>query len=160
MGGMDVKPKAARIEVYSACQLSCPACPTTTGQNRAVIGRGHLTLAHFRRFLALNPQIRHLELGNYGEVFLNRDLPGILHHARQSRVVVRIGAGVNLNNASEKALEALVSERVERMRCSIDGATNPHRSPIGPEKAALFGIKRLTRTTSKPNGGGPYENRV
>ena len=143
MGGMDVKPKAARIEVCSACQLSCPACPTTTGQNRAVIGRGHLTLAHFRRFLALNPQIRHLELGNYGEVFLNRDLPGILHHARQSRVVVRIGAGVNLNNASEKALEALVSERVERMRCSIDGATSPHRSPIGPEKAALFGIKRF-----------------
>ena len=38
--------------------------------------------------------------------------------------------------------------------------TSRHFSPMGPEKAALFGIKRLTRTTSKPNGGGPYENRV
>ncbi len=42
----------------------------------------------------------------------------------------------------------------------IGWTTWRHFSPMGPEKAALFGIKRLTRTTSKPNGGGPYENRV
>ena len=35
-----------------------------------------------------------------------------------------------------------------------------HRWDLKVILAALFGIKRLTRTTSKPNGGGPYENRV
>ena len=46
-----------------------------------------------------------------------------------------------------------------RSRTGFQGVSR-HFSPMGPEKAALFGIKRLTRTTSKPNGGGPYENRV
>ena len=41
-----------------------------------------------------------------------------------------------------------------------DGGASPHSSPEGPEKAALFGIKRLTRTFHKPNKGGPYDNRV
>ena len=39
-------------------------------------------------------------------------------------------------------------------------AASPHRSPKGPQKAALFGIKRLTRTFHKPNKGGPYDDRV
>ena len=38
--------------------------------------------------------------------------------------------------------------------------TNPHISPKGPEKAALSGIKRLSRTFHKPNKGGPYDDRV
>ncbi len=38
--------------------------------------------------------------------------------------------------------------------------SSPHKSPKGPEKAALFGINRLSRTVQKPNGGGPYEYRV
>ena len=40
------------------------------------------------------------------------------------------------------------------------GAANPHISPKGPEKAALSGIKRLSRTFHKPNKGGPYDDRV
>ncbi len=37
---------------------------------------------------------------------------------------------------------------------------SPYRSRDGPEKAALFGIKRLTRTFQTPNKGGPYDDRV
>ena len=39
-------------------------------------------------------------------------------------------------------------------------SSNPHISPKGPEKAALSGIKRLSRTFHKPNKGGPYDDRV
>ena len=39
-------------------------------------------------------------------------------------------------------------------------AGSPHISPKGPEKAALSGIKRLSRTFHKPNKGGPYDDRV
>ena len=35
---------------------------------------------------------------------------------------------------------------------------NPHNSPEEPAKVALFGIKRLTRTSDKPNGGNPYDH--
>ena len=41
-----------------------------------------------------------------------------------------------------------------------DIGVSPHISPKGPEKAALSGIKRLSRTFHKPNKGGPYDDRV
>ena len=42
----------------------------------------------------------------------------------------------------------------------VEYKASPYISRIGPEKAALFGIKRLTRTFQKPNKGGPYDDRV
>lgn len=116
-------PQAVRIEACSACQLRCTLCPTTRGETAEVIGRGSLKLADFQRLINRNPQIRRVELGNFGEVFLNRDLPRILQHARVKQVATAIDEGANLNDASEEALEALVLYQTEVVRCAIDGIT-------------------------------------
>lgn len=88
-----------------------------------MLGKGHLKVSDFIELLDRNPQIQHVELSNYGEMFLNPRLPEILEAAWKRGVVVSGSNGVNLNFAREEALEAVVRYRVRALTCSIDGAT-------------------------------------
>ncbi len=113
-----------RLETCSRCQLKCPTCATARGETRrGRVGWGDLTSENFARFLGLAGPIRELELSNWGEIFLNKRLPEILALAAAAGVPVTAANGVNLNEASEAALEALVVHRVREIAISIDGAT-------------------------------------
>ena len=90
---------------------------------RPALGAGHLKLADFEALLDRNPHIAHVELSNYGEMFLNPQLADILACAFERKVTVSGSNGVNLNFAREDALEALVRYRVRALTCSIDGVT-------------------------------------
>ncbi len=105
------------------CQLACPDCPTADGRLRPTLGAGHLKLADFEALLDRNPQIAHVELSNYGEMFLNPQLAEILACAFERKVTVSGSNGANLNFAREDALDALVRYRVRALTCSIDGVT-------------------------------------
>jgi MoaA/NifB/PqqE/SkfB family radical SAM enzyme len=117
-------PRAIQIDASSHCQLACPVCPTANGLARPVLGAGHLKPADFERLLDRNPEICEVELSNYGEMFLNPQLPDLLACAFERKVVVSGSNGVNLNFASDAALNALVKYRVRALTCSIDGTTN------------------------------------
>jgi MoaA/NifB/PqqE/SkfB family radical SAM enzyme len=117
-------PTSIRIEASSSCQLRCPECPTTQGLvHRGAVGRGTLRAANFRALLDLNPSLESVELSNWGEAFLNPELALILELAHEHGVAVTLGNGVNLNNASEQALEAVVKYGVRDMTVSLDGAS-------------------------------------
>jgi len=116
-------PASIQIDASSHCQLACPLCPTADGRARPALGAGHLKLDDFEALLDRNPQIAHVELSNYGEMFLNPQLSEILACAFQRKVTVSGSNGVNLNFAREDALEATVQYRVRALTCSIDGAT-------------------------------------
>jgi MoaA/NifB/PqqE/SkfB family radical SAM enzyme len=118
-----VVPRSIRVEASSFCQLRCPSCPTTTGHIHPAIGSGFLKFEDFRQLLDANPALKHVEISNYGEVFLNPQLLRILEYARKRCVAISIGNGANLNHAKDEVLEGLVKYRVRFMTCSIDGAT-------------------------------------
>jgi MoaA/NifB/PqqE/SkfB family radical SAM enzyme len=80
-------------------------------------------LEDFRKLVDLNPILRQIELSNYGEAFLNPQLLQILEYAHRCGVAITLRNGVNLNNARDEALEALVKYQVRLMTCSIDGAS-------------------------------------
>lgn len=65
------QPSRLRIEASSACNLRCPACPTTTGHIPPAIGTGLLAPGDFRQILTDNPWIDEVELSICGEVFLD-----------------------------------------------------------------------------------------
>ncbi len=119
----DSHPVSIQIDASLQCQLACPLCPTADGRVRPALGAGHLKLADFEALLQRNPQIAHVELSNYGEMFLNPQLADILACAFERKVTISGSNGVNLNFAREDALEALVRYRVRALTCSIDGAT-------------------------------------
>jgi hypothetical protein len=114
-----------RLEASSACQLRCPSCPTTTGDTNAVVGKGWLKFDHFRKLLDDNPQLRQVELSNYGEIFVNPQIESILRYAHERGVALSCDNGANLNDVRDDVLEALVKYRLRVMRVSIDGATQP-----------------------------------
>ncbi|HKX10703.1 MAG TPA: hypothetical protein VJN67_21055 [Stellaceae bacterium] len=119
-----VDPTAIRLEAASHCQLRCPSCPTTSGAIRPAIGSGFLRASDFERLLDRNPQVRAVELSNYGEIFLNPELPEILRIGHQRDIKLTAQNGVNLNAISEGVLEDLVRYRLHSLTCSIDGATS------------------------------------
>lgn len=113
-----------RLEVCSACQLACPSCTTAQGKTKCgTVGWGTLRAEDFRRFVETNGRIRLIEISNWGEIFLNRELPEILAIAHARGIAIEAMNGVNLNTAREDALEAVVRYGLRRMSVSIDGAT-------------------------------------
>src|SRR5271170_7187879 len=109
----DSGPVSIQIDASLHCQLKCPLCPTADGRVLPALGAGHLEPANFEALLDGNPQIAHVELSNYGEMFLNPQLVDILACAFERKVTVSGNNGVNLNFAREDALEAVVRYRVE-----------------------------------------------
>src|SRR4051812_40693657 len=103
-----IHPTRVAIEATSACQLRCPSCPTASGETKPLLGRGFLDPADFEKFLSDNPNVRDVELSNYGEVFLHPNLPAIFEIAAKRSVALGIVNGANLNNVKEGALEALI----------------------------------------------------
>lgn len=117
--------KELRLEASSKCQLKCPLCLTGTHYHRqhSSVGWGHLRHKDFEQFLKQNPQIRHIELSNYGEIFLNPDINAIIETAYQQGVTLSAINGVNLNHIREDTLEALVKFGFRKLKVSIDGAS-------------------------------------
>jgi MoaA/NifB/PqqE/SkfB family radical SAM enzyme len=64
-----------------------------------------------------------IELSNYGEIFLNPQLPQILEYAHQRKVFLTVNNGVNLDSVKPEMVEAVVKYPLRAMSCSIDGAS-------------------------------------
>lgn len=147
-----------RIEACSACQLRCPLCPNVRSETATTVGRGYLLFEHFQRLINLNPQIRRVELGNFGEVFLNKDIPRILEYAYTRHVTTTIDEGANLNHASKEALEALVKYQTAVVRCAIDGITQATYSQYrvgGDLKNVLRNIRKINRFKEQFQSSSP-----
>lgn len=111
------------LEAASICQLKCPLCPTAKRTLGAAVGHGVLKLDAFERFIDDNPQVREIELSNWGEIALNPHLPKILEKAHAAGVALTAANGMNFNRVSDELLEAMVKYRFRFISCSIDGAT-------------------------------------
>lgn len=116
--------KKIRLDASSVCQLKCPACSTASGFNKTgVVGWGHLRVEDFSRLLHENPNLKHIEVSNWGEIFLNPKIDEILKLAFENKVRLTAANGVNLNTVKESTLENLVRYRFAFLSVSIDGAS-------------------------------------
>src|SRR5262245_22748550 len=116
-------PAQIRLEASSYCNLRCPSCPTTSGAIHPAVGSGFLRFEDFRKLLDDNPGLKRIELSNYGEIFLNRELLRILELAHRRGVVLTADNGANLNKVRPEVLEGLVKYQLRSMVCAIDGAS-------------------------------------
>jgi MoaA/NifB/PqqE/SkfB family radical SAM enzyme len=117
-------PRIIAVEGASICQLKCPECPTGRGENKnSEVGRGTLSLEMFQEIVDKNPWIKNISLINWGEIFLNKQLPQIIRYASEKNVRLEAFGGVNFNTVSDEALLAMVKYGFGRLNVSIDGAT-------------------------------------
>jgi MoaA/NifB/PqqE/SkfB family radical SAM enzyme len=119
-----VKPTRIRIDASSYCQLRCPGCPVHSRNPGSSVSMAFLKPGDFKKLIDQNPQVRMIELSNYGELFLNPELPEIMKCASERGVILCADNGVNLNHAKPDVLESLVKYRFRSLTCSVDGASD------------------------------------
>ncbi len=116
--------KDVRIDASSICQLKCPVCPTGQGLNKNnVVGSGFLKFENFKKFIETNPNIKMIELSNWGEIFLNPEINDIIKYAFEKKVKLTATNGVNFNNVKEDTLRYLVEYKFKFLLISLDGAS-------------------------------------
>lgn len=118
-----ISPRSIRLEVSTVCQLKCPSCPTATGQTARTLGAGFLSFSDFKRIIDENPRISKIELSNWGEIFLNKELLKMIKYAYKRNVALYASNGVNLYTVTDEVLEGLVKYKLRKMTVSIDGAS-------------------------------------
>ncbi len=118
-----VSPSRLRLEASTVCQLKCPTCETATGELYQQVAKGFLRFDKFKQLIDDNPQVREIELSNFGEIFLNPHLPKIIEYAFEKNVLLSATNGANLNTVRDTTLEALVKFKFSHIRCSVDGAS-------------------------------------
>lgn len=135
------------IDFSTICQLRCKECSTSKGliQN-GIVGRGQLSLSSFVRFVENNPQIRRIEMSNWGEIFLNKEIKGLMRVAYEKGIQLYCGNGTNFNDVDEDVLECLVKYKVQYLNLSIDGTTQETYEKYrvrGNLNRVFFNIERL-----------------
>ncbi len=128
-----VHPKRIRLEASTFCQLKCPTCETASGELYKTVPLGYLRFDNFKMLVDENPCVEEIELSNFGEIFLNPQLPKMMAYAFEKGVYLSASNGANLNTVRDSVLEDLVRYRFRHIRCSLDGAT--------PETYAIYRIK-------------------
>lgn len=151
-------PRKIRLDASTVCQLKCPSCPTASGKIRKHLGNGYLTYTNFKRLIDKNKFVAHVELSNWGEIFLNKDLDKIIRYAYKKNVALYADNGVNLNNVREDVLETLVKYKFRSITCSIDGAsddTYPWYRVNGKIDQVIGNIKHINKYKAKYNSVYP-----
>ncbi len=114
------KPYWLTVDPTNFCQLQCPFCPT--GAGRGVRDKAMLRLDHFERLLErVGPYVIHMDLMNWGESLLNKDLPRMISCAKRYGIEVKLDA--NLNDLTEAMADGLIGSGLDILSVSIDGAT-------------------------------------
>lgn len=149
----------ASIDLSTICQLRCVECSTSKGiTHSGIVGKGQFCINDFVRFLNENPQIKRIEMSNWGEIFLNKDINRIIEYAYTRNVTLYCGNGTNFNDVSENVLESLVKFRVEYLNISIDGASQETYSIYrrgGDFNRVLHNINRLNYYKKQYNSNYP-----
>lgn len=107
-------------ETGNICNLTC--CADRTG--RSGLPRGFLRAADVERFLQpLWPYLVQVNLFNWGEPFLNRELPQIIATIHDHRVGTHVHT--NMNHLPEGLAERVIDSGLDFLIASIDGVTQP-----------------------------------
>lgn len=112
------RPYVLFMEICSLCQLDCPGCLSAQpGRHRRM-----MPLPEFQRLLdRFAPWLLDLELYGWGEPFLNRDIFGMIRHAKTRNLFVRTSTNGNAFQPGDAA--RLVESGLDQLNVSLDGAT-------------------------------------
>ncbi len=137
------KPFSLMIEPTNACNLRCPLCPT----GRGTLGRpaAALPLDLYRACLReLGPYLMELNLTNYGEPMLHRDLAAMVAEAKATGA--RVLLGTNGHFLGEAACRQLVESGLDGIYISVDATdaeTYAKYRQRGDFTQVLDGTRRL-----------------
>ncbi|MBU0662021.1 SPASM domain-containing protein, partial [Candidatus Micrarchaeota archaeon] len=103
------------------CMLKCPLCPT--GNRRKGREWGKMKFTDFKKVMdEMAPWLYEINLNNWGEPFLNKDMIKMAEYAHGKRVWTSINSNMNVP-LSERDAERLVQSGLDWLYVSFDGIT-------------------------------------
>ena len=113
-------PVTLTIESANVCNLACPFCFTGAGEvSRA---KTHFPMPLYKRTMdELGDYLFQLELHNWGEPLLNKNIPDLIQIATDKGVSTLISTNFSFPFSEERA-EALVGSGLSILGVSLDGA--------------------------------------
>lgn len=114
-------PQIMMIEPTNLCNLRCPLCPT--GNRGLQRRKGFMEMGLYRRILAeTDGALERLRLYNFGEPFLHPHIFEMISLAQGAEVKTLVSTN-GLVFADARQVDALIDSRLDRLRVSIDGAS-------------------------------------
>lgn len=115
-------PTKVAIETGNICNLDCPLCPT--GNEKEKVKKGMLSFDNYVKILdQVGPYAHHLDLFNWGEPLLNKDIVKMVKYAKEKFPQLRVIISSNLNILPDEMAEGLILAGLDKMIVSADGAT-------------------------------------
>jgi pyruvate-formate lyase-activating enzyme len=116
----NLKPRDYAVEVSGICNLHCISCPR--GEHRtSKRSTGMMSLDTFRKVITKirreDPFVGNIQLYQWGEPTLNKDLPGMIRYARENGILCAISS--NLNYQAD--FSDLIDSHPECIRISVSG---------------------------------------
>ena len=114
-------PLKISIDPSSICQLRCPLCPTGQGSTGRTLGK--MPFDKFKKLVdELAPYLYEIDLNNWGEPFLNKDLIKMVEYCHKKRIKTSVNTNLNVPLSKEEA-ENLVKSGLDTLYVSMDGIT-------------------------------------
>lgn len=115
------RPYVLLLDPSSYCNLRCPFCPT--GQRNKQRSYANLPLDRFKHLMdEVGPSLFYLDLFNWGEPFINKDLIPMIEYLRPFRIFTSVSTNFDVK-MTEGLAERIVSSGLSRLIISADGAT-------------------------------------
>jgi len=108
------------IDPGNICNLHCVLCPT--GRNKQGRSKGFMSFKNFKKIInELGSFIIILDLYNWGEPLLNKDIFQMISYARKRHILVNISS--NMNYFNDVMAERLIQSGCNKLIVSLDGAS-------------------------------------
>ncbi len=113
-------PYTLLIEPTNCCNLKCPLCPT--GEGALHRPQGYMSFKMFKKIIDdLANYLIEVNLTNYGEPFLNKDICQMVRYAKDKDIKTLIGT--NGHFLKKKNVQDLISAGLDKIYISLDGIT-------------------------------------
>ncbi len=113
-------PATLTIDPCNACNLQCLLCPA--GRKDSGRPQALMSFPTFKRILdECGRYLCSINLFNWGEPLLNKDVPAMVRYATQMNIDVNIST--NLNHLDDAICRELIESRLTNLVISLDGAS-------------------------------------
>ena len=150
------KPFTVSIEPTTACNLSCPECPS--GLKKFSRETGKLDLEDNRNLLRnLGKQLFYINYYFQGEPFLHPDFLELIRDAKKHKIYT--STSTNAHFITQKKAEDIVNSGLDRLIISIDGTTQETYESYrisGKLSKVIEGTKEMVKAKRKANSTTPH----
>jgi len=117
---MNSFPSAYGIDIGNFCNLKCPLCPT--GINNPNRKKKFMFFEDYKKvFDKIKKYAFVVNLYNWGEPFMNKDMLKIIKYTKKNKVGVLLST--NLNHVTDEMIDQIIKLKLDKIVISLDGAS-------------------------------------